>query len=280
MKSPFLLLIAMCLLLAGCGEYGGGSVLEPTVTILPADLSGESSDSNSAGEVTNSATDSASSGPGTFSGRVVFNGTAEARPPIFAKGAAIKDAEVCAAEDLPDESLIVGADNGVKNVFVFMRKAPKGTPKPSGDVEVIFDQKGCRFIPHCLIVPVGATVKVLSDDDAAHNTHTNPARNTGLTQLVAANDREGSLKFKYTSAENPFPVTCDFHAWMKAYHLPLDHPFGAITDDSGKFEIKGIPSGEHDFVVWHEDKAGNFIERKLKVEIKAGETTTKEIKYN
>ena len=265
--------------LIGCGEYGGGASLVPKVTILPADLSGDAEASDSGTTTAGTPETEGGEGPGTLVGRVVLDGAYDALPSLYVKGADIKDKEVCAAEDIPDERLVLGEGRGVKNVFVFMKKAPKGSPKPSSAEPVIFDQKNCRFLPHCMIVPVGATLKVLSGDDVAHNTHTNPARNNGVSSLVAANDREGQWELVCTSAENPFSVTCDFHSWMKAYHLPLDHPYGAVTDDNGNFEITDVPAGEHDFVVWHEAANGNFVERKLKVKVSAGQKTEIEIPY-
>lgn len=265
--------------LIGCGEYGGGASLIPKVTILPADLSGDAEIGDTGTDAAGTSEEGSGEGPGTIAGRVVLDGTYDVLPALYVKDADIKDKEVCAAEDIPDERLVLGEGLGVKNVFVFMKKAPKGSPKPSSAEPVIFDQKNCRFLPHCMIVPVGATLKVLSGDDVAHNTHTNPARNNGVSSLVSANDREGQLELVYTSAENPFSVTCDFHSWMKAYHLPLDHPYGAVTDDNGNFEITDVPAGEHDFVVWHEAANGNFVERKLKIKVSAGQKTEIEIPY-
>lgn len=265
-----LLALSLCVV-CGCGEYGGGSAVVPEVTVLPADLGGGEAVVESDGESTEVVADAGASGPGTLTGRVVLVGDYAKLPPLFAQGADIKDKEVCAAVEVPDEKLVVGADNGVQNVFVFMRKAPKGSPKLESSEPLYFDQKNCRFLPRAMIVPVGATLKVLSDDAVAHNTHTNPARNNGVSSLVPANDREGTLELVYKTSENPFAVTCDFHSWMKAYHLPLDHPYGAVTDENGRFEIKDVPAGTHDFVVWHESANGNFVERKLKVTIKPGQ---------
>ena len=39
---------------------------------------------------------------------------------------------------------------------------------------------------------------------------------------------------------------------MKAYQLPLDHPYGVVTQADGSFEIPELPVGTHQFVVWHE----------------------------
>ena len=39
---------------------------------------------------------------------------------------------------------------------------------------------------------------------------------------------------------------------MKAYHLPLDHPYGVVTKADGSFEIQDLPVGTHRFVIWPE----------------------------
>lgn len=272
--------------IVGCGQDGpsGGAYQATSVVVLPPEYGlgvEEDGDESSAGDSGGSAESGGGSGPGNFAGRVVLTGTAPQLGPIFTKGAAIKDPEVCAAEDMPDDRLVLGADNGVANVFIYIRKAPKGSPKPTvSDEPMIFDQKYCRFIPHCQIVPVGQVVKVLSDDAAAHNTHTNPKRNNTVSSLVGANDREGKLELVYKKSEQaPFPVTCDFHGWMKAWHFPVDHPYAALTDADGNFEIRDLPAGNHEFVVWHEAAKGQFVERKLKVSIQPGETFTQEIEF-
>ena len=39
---------------------------------------------------------------------------------------------------------------------------------------------------------------------------------------------------------------------MKGWVLALDHPYMAVTDGEGKFEINNIPVCEHHFQFWHE----------------------------
>ena len=50
----------------------------------------------------------------------------------------------------------------------------------------------------------------------------------------------------------PTRVDCSIHAWMKAWLIILDHPYVAITDEDGRFEIKNVPAGEWTFRFWHE----------------------------
>jgi len=279
-------LMAMGLLfISGCGDsgLGGGASQETSVVVLPADLltDGAADPVEIEPDSDDDATAATGSGPGKFSGRVVLTGTAPAIGPIHTQGANIKDAEVCAAVDMPNERLVTGADNGVANVFIYMQKAPKGTAKPTPSEEaVIFDQKNCRFLPHCMVVPTGQLVKVLSDDTVGHNTHSYPARNNAINNTVAPGDRVGALQFVYKSSERePLRVVCDFHSWMIAWHLPVDHPFVALTDADGNFEITDLPSGDHVFTVWHEAAKGKFVKRKLKITVQPGQTTTQEIEY-
>jgi plastocyanin len=160
-----------------------------------------------------------------------------------------------------------------------MRKAPDGYKAPPVPEEhVVFDQKGCRFIPHALTVRCGQKVLVKSDDDLVHNTHTNPLKNIkGFNSAIKAKDRDG-VPLTYEKPENvPVKVQCDFHPWMVAWHLPLDHPFMAVTDENGKFEIKGLPPGKHTFVVWHE--VPGYLNNKLAVDIKADKVTEETLSF-
>jgi hypothetical protein len=217
-------------------------------------------------------------GAGTLSGVIQFDGNPPTFDPIVKKGdASVKDAAVCAAQEVPNEELVVNPENkGIAHVFVYLQKVPKGAKvsKPTG--EPVFDQKACQFLPHALLVRSGEKVLVKSEDPIPHNTHTYPVRGDGFNKVIAANDRKG-VELKYTKPERlPVKVVCDYHNWMKAFHLVLDHPYMAATDADGKFKIENLPAGKHEFIVWQE-KAG-YLDKKYTVEIKSGET--KEVKLS
>lgn len=215
---------------------------------------------------------------GTVVGKVVLDGTAPALAPLIKKGDAnIKDKEVCGEMDVPDESLLVGEAGGVANVFVYLRRAPKGYKAPEVKDTVTLDQKGCVFLPHAATIRVGQTILVKSSDAVQHNLHTFPQRNDPSNLLIKASEDKG-VALKYTKPESdPIEVKCDIHAWMSSYHLILDHPFMAVTDKDGNFKIEGLPAGTHEFRVWHE-RAG-LLEKEYKVEVKAGAEKAVELKY-
>jgi hypothetical protein len=47
-------------------------------------------------------------------------------------------------------------------------------------------------------------------------------------------------------------VKCDAHKFMQGYVLAFDHPYFAVTDEAGRFQMAGIPPGLRRITVWHE----------------------------
>jgi uncharacterized protein (DUF2141 family) len=47
-------------------------------------------------------------------------------------------------------------------------------------------------------------------------------------------------------------VKCNQHPWMKMYVSVVKTPFYAVTDKSGKYEIKGLPPGDYTIAFVHE----------------------------
>ncbi len=260
----------------GCG---GGASEKPKITAKPSQGSEEASGAAAEVETESAAPAAVAEGIGGLKGRIVLTGGEKSLPPLVEKGdMAVKDAAVCAAETIADQSIVTGENGGLANVFVYLERAPKGADIPAASADpVVFDQKGCVFIPHVLSVRAGQTIKVISDDAIAHNTHTFPVRNVSFNTVISPNDRDG-VPLVYEQPEKiPVQVKCDIHPWMVAYHMPLDHPFVAVTAADGTFEIKDLPSGEHTFRVWHE-KAG-YLDRAYKVVVKPDTTVEVELSY-
>lgn len=222
-------------------------------------------------------------GYGTLTGQFVIKGALPDVPPLKKKGdPTIKDPEVCGKANIPDESLVIDPlTKGIANVFIFMPKAPANVYpglKESKEKLVKFDQKGCRFIPHAMILRTDQTVAVLNGDPILHNTHVNATANTAQNLTIPADDRAGSVRWKFPLKERYVTqVKCDIHSWMTAWWLIIDHPYATVTDETGRFKIENIPAGEQEFIAWQERTGWVFGKpralRVRKYTVKPNETT-------
>lgn len=258
---------------SGCGQSSGAS-RAVTVKVDRAELATATETGAQGGS---GAPAIASGGFGTIRGRVLFEGTPPNLQPV-ARADQIKaaDAAVCKVDLIGNDTLVVN-NGGLGNVFIYLEKAPAGTVVGAPpEQKIMFDQKNCRFEPHALFCRVDQPVQVLNSDGVAHNTHTYPKRNKTFNTVVKINDQVG-VPLVYDKAEKiPLEIKCDFHPWMRAWHLPLDHPFAVCTEKDGSFEIKDLPAGAHKFKVWHE-KAG-LLERGYEIVVEAGDNEPIEIR--
>jgi hypothetical protein len=119
----------------------------------------------------------------------------------------------------------------------------------------------------------GVPVILKSSDSINHNVNVK-LKNSPFNQTVA-----GGQSFPFTPASperTPGAVVCDIHPWMSSWWMVLDHPYFAVTDDKGYFEIKNAPAGTQRVVVWQE--AAGFVTPPSgeDVTLKANDATVKD----
>lgn len=197
---------------------------------------------------------------GTLKGRFVYEGDAK-RPAIEPT----KDTEFCSKYKLYNEEVVVGEDNALQNVFVYLylnlRRGETVDIHPDyleAEVEpAVLDNQGCRFAPHAMTVWTRRPLEIRnSDEGIGHNTNAQTLFNNPKFNEQVANG--SPIVKEFDKAESyPAEFACNVHPWMKGYVLIRDNPYMAVTDEKGEFEIKNIPAGEHKFVFWHEAK-GNI----------------------
>jgi plastocyanin len=204
-------------------------------------------ESSSAGEATSW---------GGLRGRITISESPE--PPVTLE--ITRDEEVCGNLGLTDESLMVNADNrGVRHVAIWLdsRTPVPIHPELTGKTgkPVIVDNKGCRFEPRMSAVQVGQPVHFSNSDSIAHNVAVFARRNQPFSEIVPASQ---PLEKTFPKSELlPIRIDCSIHAWMKSWLIITEHPYVAITDENGQFEIRNIPAGEWKFRFWHE-RPGNI----------------------
>jgi hypothetical protein len=223
-------------------------------------------------------------GTGTFKGVVTLEGKAPARELLHKKGDPTlkpEDREVCAAEDYFSDQLLVNekAGNGVANVVVYLRDVParyKAPPVP--EEPVVIDVKGGRFAQHVVVLRCNQKLLIRSPDPIPHNWNVATNRNTAVGGMINPKQREGD-RYVFKKPEfRPSRIRCDLHPFMRAYYLPLEHSFAAVTDSEGKFEIAGLPPGVHKFIVWHEK--ADYLKRELPIEITADKVVEENLSFD
>jgi len=177
-----------------------------------------------------------------------------------------QDKEHCLSKgDILDESVIVNPKNyGIKNVVVWLRpddKNPKAKFAPEQihpddakrkPAEVSIDQPCCMFVERITIVRPGDTLVVKNSAPVAHNFFWS-STNNGEYNVTIPKLEKWTMPEKIVAESPPIQYKCTIHPWMTGYVRVFDHPYYAVTDEDGNFEIKNAPTGKFRLVLWHEN---------------------------
>jgi plastocyanin len=238
--------LAVVLLAAGCGSTQQESApVEPAVVSNPVDPA-------TAGSVT---------------GRISFEGTPPTPTPIKMGSDPYCEKQGAAVT----ETVMVGADGALRNVFVYVKDGLGNVRFPVPATPVVLDQKSCRYVPHVFGVQVGQPVEIVNSDPTLHNIHALAQTNR---EFNMGQPMPGKNTHTFSTKEVMVPFKCDVHRWMNAYVGVLDHPFYSVTSDEGRFELKGLPPGTYTIEAWHETLGAQTQS------VTIGEKETKDIAFS
>ena len=163
------------------------------------------------------------------------------------------------------EEIVVGANGGLANVVVYVSDGLGSGTFPTPEQPAVLEQKGCQYRPHVLALQTHQKLDVVNSDETTHNIHPTPNNNRewNMTQPHGM-----PLEQTFAREEIAIPVKCNVHPWMKGYIAVFKHPYFAVTDKNGSFDVKGLPPGTYTITAWQE-KLGT---QSQKISIGAGET--------
>jgi hypothetical protein len=210
---------------------------------------------------------------GTIKGRLVWDGGKVPEPVQIVPN---KDTQTCNVK-LVDRKLVVDPKTkGIPYGFAYVA-SPKGKNEQAvkelmkAEPEAVIDQKNCEFLPYSKGVYKEQQLVFKSSDPIGHNAHYTGFTNGSKNVVLAPNQ---TLKVKLVPERRPLTLACDIHPWMHGNIMVFDHPFFTVTGEDGSFEIKGVPAGKQNLVVWQESVG--FVTpnqaRGMEVTVKAGET--------
>jgi hypothetical protein len=98
---------------------------------------------------------------------------------------------------------------------------------------------------------VGQPVAIQNSDPTLHNVHANPKDNDEFN-IGQPDEKAPVITKTFSQPEIGVSFRCDVHGWMRAYANVVTHPFFAVSNDDGTFEIKGLAPGTYTIEAWHE----------------------------
>ncbi len=182
---------------------------------------------------------------GTISGKVTYEGTPAKMKPIDMS----KEPSCAKMYPTPPlaEAVVTGPGDTLENVVVFISAGAPDDPAPS--TAAVFNQKGCRYIPHVLAFQVNQELKIVNEDQTSHNIHPLPKLNREWNKSQPPGTPP--ISEKYDKAEI-FPVKCNVHPWMHGNFAVLKNSHYAVTTDGGTFTLPNLPPGKYTVTAWHE----------------------------
>lgn len=172
-----------------------------------------------------------------------------------------KDAEAIRANGpVRYEDVLVNPDDrGIRNVIVWLRPdsddpraafPPDRMPPHPADTRVV-EIGCCQFHPRAVAARTGDTLRFVNRSTIPHTVRHESSEADDFSVLLPAN----------TGVDAPIPLAarpsagsfaCAIHPWMRGVVRVFDHPFFAVTDEHGEWQIANVPPGRYRIVYWHE----------------------------
>ncbi len=181
-----------------------------------------------------------------MSGRVFLTGTPPAETPI-------RFDATCGSfhpRRATTTRYVVSRDGGLANVFVYISKGAEKLKVQPEVAPILLEQKDCMYQPYVLGAMVNQPIQIKNSDPILHNVHALPKRGD---EFNFAQPLQGQVdEHSFSKPELFIKIKCDVHDWMLSYVSVLSHPFFAVTDTNGFFQLpSGLPPGKYEITSAH-----------------------------
>ena len=150
----------------------------------------------------------------------------------------------------------LAAESERRNVVVYLRDARAQNVSTTG---AVIRNQNEAFLPRVVAVTVGSTVEFPNDDPIYHNVFSlSRAKNFNLGRYPRGETRR--VRFDRPGVVKVF---CEIHSHMSATVMVFDHPWFAVPDEDGRFQLPPAPAGNHQITAWHERLGDTTINVRL-----------------
>ena len=142
-------------------------------------------------------------------------------------------------------TVALAPESELRHVVVYVKDAPKTSAPP---MRAEIRQRNENFVPRVVAVTVGSTVEFPNDDPIYHNVFSLSRTKT----FDLGRFPKGKSRGERFDKPGVVKVFCQIHSHMSATVMVFDHPWFAVPDEQGNFDLTGVPPGMHQITAWHE----------------------------
>jgi hypothetical protein len=143
-------------------------------------------------------------------------------------------------------AVTVGPRGGVAGAVVVLEGVREGRLPLGGDVR--FELSGCDLSPRIAATSVGATVRFENAEALLHNVRITTGTETWLDVGLP---QRGSRTETTARAGIHRIVDDAAHPWIEGWLYVAEHPYVAVTDVNGRFQLPRVPVGSYQLRLWH-----------------------------
>ena len=182
------------------------------------------------------------------SGRVLYSGPIPKpeRVPVY------RDSKYCGETVSIDKIQGERASGGISDVAISVEGISRGKPIVPEKTVITFENRTCRFLPRTSVAVVGNVLEIVNSDPILHNTHIRVDNRSGMTIMNVVQPAGVDVIIKPLQIAGFFDIRCDAHTFMQASMHVFEHPYFAVTNSAGRFEMVQVPPGTYRLRMWHE----------------------------
>lgn len=124
------------------------------------------------------------------------------------------------------------------------------TNKPAAPIRfpwpMVMAQQNIAFVPHVLIVPVGATVAFPNRDLVRHHIYSFSKAKKFNIKLYGHDETRSEVFDK----PGVVALGCNIHDTMSGFIIVVDTPYAAKTDAQGHVHLTDVPDGKAVATIW------------------------------
>jgi plastocyanin len=162
---------------------------------------------------------------------------------------------------------VVGEDGkGIAQAVVFVQAPAESAATRTGPApRATMDQINKTFVPGVLPIVAGSEVRFPNHDQVQHHVYSF-SRTKNFELPLYKGQEAPPVRF---DTPGVVKLGCNIHDWMSAVILVLPTTHFTMTDNEGRFTLRGLPPGKYTLAAWHELSRDKLEDTQQQVDVEA-----------